>query len=283
MTQLTPYISGFEVKPSRITNTGEVFFTNGSIEVSPNQRQCEAYGYTYDASTGTCRAFTNSQKLSGTFTREDNVIKGQGNSVLGGSKNTFIMGVNNVINGDSQNNIIIGNHNEITSGVNNTFVYGTLASSTVDNSIVLGGNAPTDILGERQVTTLMCGRQTTDGTTVNSFINNVTDNLYTLARNAVIYFQADILAVRIGGDSGSGAVGDFKSWVERGVFVNKSGTMSISRSRTSPASSGTTTGWSPVSTVSGQNYVLTVTGAADMTIEWVASLRFTQIKTNVAL
>ncbi len=281
MASLTPYISGFDVQPSRITNTGEVFFTNGNIEVSPNQRQCEAYGYTYDVATGTCRAFINSQSLNNTFINQDNVIKGQGNRTIVGTRNTYIMGVDNVVNGLSQNNIIIGNKNEITSGVNNTFVYGTLANSTADNSIVLGGNAPADILGERQVTTIMYGKQTTDNSTTNAFLNNVTDSLYAIPENAAMYFQADILAVDTTTE-GAG-LGSFKSWVERGVVINKSGTASISRTRTSPASSGTTTGWSPVSTVSGTNYVLTVKGATGTTVEWVASIRFTQFQSRTAL
>ena len=96
-----------------------------------------------------------------------------------------------------------------------------------------------------------------------------------------MYFQADILA--IDATEGGSYTGSFKSWVERGVVINESGTLSISRTRTSPASSGTTTGWSPVSTVSGTDYVLTVKGATGQTVEWVASIRFTQIKTNVAL
>ena len=281
MAQLIPYKSGFEVQPSRISSIGEVFFTNGSIEVSPNQKQCEAYGYTYDIATGTCRAFKNSQSLNKTFTNLDNVIRGQGNNVIPGTRNTYVMGVNNVVNGDTQNNIIAGNRNEITSGVNNTFVYGTLGNATADNSIVLGGNDQKSILGERQVTTLIYGHTTTDNSTTNAFLNNVTNSLYAIPLNAAMYFQADILAVDAT-ESGS-ATGSFKAWVERGVVINKSGTASISRTRTSPASSGTTTGWSPVSTVSGTNYVLTVKGGTGQTVEWVASIRFTQFQSSTAL
>jgi len=277
----TIYKTGFSVKPSLVGNTGVVTFTDGTNDVIPNQRQCEAYGYYYHPATGTCRAFNYSTTLNtNTQTNEGNVIKGQGNSVIGGTRNTYIMGVDNIVNGSSQNNIIIGNQNEITSGINNTFVYGTLANSTADNSIVLGGNAPADILGERQVTTIMYGKQTTDNSTTNAFLNNVTDSLYAIPENAAMYFQADILAVcTVGGDD----VGSFKSWVERGVVINESGTASITRTRTSPASSGTTTGWSPVSAVTGTDYVLTVKGATGQTVEWVASIRFTQFQSRTAL
>ena len=277
------YKTGFEIKPSRVNNIGEVFFTDGTIEVIPNQKQCEAYGYYFHPATGTCKAFDYSTKLDTSFTNESTVIKGQGNTTADGTNNASIMGVNNIVNGSSNNTIIVGNQSQIESGVSNTSVFGTLGNSTADNSIVLGGNAAADILGERQVSTIMYGLQTTDASTNISFLNNVSGSFYAIPENAAMYFQADILAVRVAGSSGSGAVGDFKSWVERGVVINKSGTASISRTRTSPTSSGTTTGWSPVSTVVGTNYQLTVTGAANMTIEWVASIRFTQIQTSVSL
>jgi len=67
------------------------------------------------------------------------------------------------------------------------------------------------------------------------------------------------------------------------VVINKSGTLSIQRSRTSPASSGSTTGWSPINSVSGTYFLQTVTGKADMTLEWASTIRMTQIKTGVAL
>ena len=43
-----PYIKGFSVKPKRTTEVGNVIFTDGNNEITPNQVQCEAYGYTYD-------------------------------------------------------------------------------------------------------------------------------------------------------------------------------------------------------------------------------------------
>ena len=277
------YKKGFSVKPHVITPDGVVIFTDGTNGLLPNQPQCEAYGYTFDSVTGTCSAFNFVPNLVKNFSNENNKIKGPGNKAELGTNNTYIIGENNTVKGLSRNNIIAGNNNEIENNVNNAFAYGTLGNATSDNSIVLGGNAIGDLLGERQVTTVISGWQTTGTGATNSYLNGVRDSYYAIPTNAALYFQADILALRTAGSSGSGAVGDFKSWVERGVVINKSGTASISRSRTSPASSGTTTSWAPVSTVSGTNYVLTVEGAADMTIEWVASIRFTQIQTNVSL
>ena len=36
------------IRPDVITSNGRVFFTDGTNNnISPNQKQCEAYGYTY--------------------------------------------------------------------------------------------------------------------------------------------------------------------------------------------------------------------------------------------
>jgi len=278
-----PYLKGFEVKPRLISSSGTVIFTDGVILLQPNQSQCEAYGYTYDKASGACIAFPFNPTLNTNISNTNNTIKGPRNVTGTGTNNTQIFGEENNVKGLSRNNIVAGNKNEIVSGVNNAFVYGTLAEARNNNSIVLGGNAAGDILGERQSFTLMYGCQTTNNSTVDSFLNNTTDSYFIPEDNAVYYFQSETLAVRVAGSSGSGAVGDFKSWVERGVVKNAAGTLSIDRSRTSPADSGTTSGWSPINAVSGSNFRQTVKGATNMTIEWVSTIRIMQIKTSVTL
>ena len=278
-----PYLNGYSIKPATINALGEVIFTDGTNAITPNQQQCEAYGYTYNEATGTCNAFRFSTNLQKSLNTENNNIKGANNVVETGTNNTCIMGENNIVKGISRNNIIIGSNNEIANGVDNANVYGTLAQATADNSIVLGGNAGADVLGERQNITLMYGVTTTDNSTVDAYLNNTTNSYFVVPDNAVIYFQSETLAVRVGGSSGSGSVGDFKSWVERGVVKNARGSLSIQRSRTSPASSGTTTGWSPINNVSGTNFRQTCKGATDMNIEWVSTIRITQLQTSVEL
>ena len=279
----TPYLHGYSVKPNVISEVGIVTFTDGTNEITPNQQQCEAYGYTYNEATGTCNAFTFSTQLGKSLRRESNNIQGAENVTGEGTTNTYISGEGNILEGESRNSIIVGSNNQINLGINNANVYGTLGEATTDNSIILGGNNGLDILGERQNVTLMYGKQTTDNSTVDAFLNNTTDSYFVVPENTVVYFQSETIAVRVAGASGSGAVGDFKSWVERGVVKNARGTLSIDRSRTSPADSGTTTGWSPINSVSGTNFLQTVKGATDMTIEWASTIRITQIKTSVEL
>jgi hypothetical protein len=282
ITYSIPYLTGFAVKPLSISGLGVVTFTDGTNEVTPNQLQCEAYGYTYNKAAGTCSIFRFNTNLIRSFNNSNNSTKGSQNVTETGTNNTLIMGESNTVKGFSRNNIVIGSNNEIANGVNNANVFGTFGEATADNSIVLGGNAPTDNLAERQSIHLMYGVQTTDGATVDSYLNNVTDNYFTIPDNTAMYFHADVLAVRVGG-TGTGNAGDFLSWVERGVVINKSGVLSIARERDTIQGSGNHTNWRPTASVDGTNFIIDVRGAADTIIEWCSNIRFTQIKTGVTL
>ena len=277
-----PYLIGFTVKPAAISVLGDVTFTDGTNQVTPNQLQCEAYGYTYNQATGTCSTFRYNTNLNSAVANENNKTFGVGNSTETGTNNTLVMGENNTVRGFSRNSIITGNQNQIANGVNNANVSGTLGEATATNSTVLGGNAGADALGQRQAINLMYGLQTVNGSNTSSFLNNTTDSLFAVPDNTIMYFHADVIAVRVGG-TGTGTVGDYASWVERGVIINKSGVLSINRERDSIKNSGTVSNWQPTGIVSGTNFAMRVRGATNVTIEWASSIKFTQIKAGVTL
>jgi len=277
-----PYITGFIVKPLSVSGIGVVTFTDGTNDIEPNQSQCEAYGYTYNRATGTCSISRYSTNLNTGFANENNKTFGAGNSTETGTNNTIIMGENNTVKGFSRNSIITGNQNEIANGINNANVSGTLGEATADNSKVLGGNAPSDNLGERQSIEVIYGKQTTNGNTTASNLNNISANYFSIPDNTAMYFHADCLAVRVGG-TGTGTAGDYASFVQRGVVINKSGVLSVNSERDNIKSSGTVTLWRTSGNVSGTDFYIGVRGAAGVTIEWVCSIRLTQIKTGVTL
>ena len=155
------FLSGFLVKPSSISLLGRVTYTDGTNTFNPNQLQCEAYGYTYDKVTNTCSAFRYNTNLNRAVANENNKTFGSNNSTQTGTSNTLIMGDSNTVRGFSRNGSIIGNNNVIANGVNNANVSGTLAEATATNSKVLGGNAGTDTLGERQAIQLLYGTDKT--------------------------------------------------------------------------------------------------------------------------
>tara|TARA_R110000850_G_scaffold235195_1_gene360049 strand:+ start:1725 stop:2561 length:837 start_codon:yes stop_codon:yes gene_type:complete len=274
--------TGLAVKPKEVLRSGQVVFTDGTTDVTPNQIDCEAYGYTYNHITQTCEAYSYTMRIQQTLSNETNTIKGSTNTTETGTANTYVIGDSNVVKGEARNNIIVGSNNEIVNGVNNVGVYGTLGQATASNSIVLGGNSGTDILSERQSIQLIYGTQTTQGSTVHSYLNNITDNYFSIPDNCAMYFHADILALRVGG-TGTGNAGDFLSWVERGVVRNASGAIRIERERDTIKGFGNHTNWRPTAVVSGTDFIIDVRGATDTTIEWCSNITFTQIKTGVAL
>ena len=278
-----PYITGFTVKPLTTSGLGIVTFTDGTNDVTPNQFQCEAYGYTYNQALGTCSAFTYNTNLNTGVANENNKTFGVANSTETGTNFTLVMGENNTVKGFSRNNIIVGNQNEIANGVNNANVYGTLGQATADNSIVLGGNASNDNLAERQSIHLMYGKQTTAASQQASNLNNTAGSYFVVPDNTIVYFHATCVGVRVGGTSGSGALGDYHSAIERGVVINKSGTLTIQRERDVIKTSGTTTGWNPTAKISGTDFYIAVKGAANMTVDWVCDIQLTQLTTGVAL
>lgn len=288
MNREIPYLTGFLVKPSKINGEGIVSYTDGTNEITPNQLQCEAYGYTYDKSSGSCMAYRQMSKIPERNQKTNNTIQGNRNQIEIGAQNSYTMGQSNTINRQTKNNILIGQSNEVPVGIENSALFGLGAVATMSNSIVLGGNNETDRAGTRQMWTVMYGCDTTDNSTVDSFPNNGkktgTLNFFQPEFNRAYYFQSETLAIRTGGSSGSGAIGDFKAWVERGVVVcNGVGTLSIDRSRTSPADSGTTSGWSPINAVSGSNFRQTVKGATNMNIRWTTNITFMQVFSGVTI
>ena len=140
-------------------------------------------------------------------------------------------------------------------------------------------------LAPRQSIQLLYSLQSTDDSNQSSFLNGITDSLFAIPENSVMYFHADVVAVRVGGTdtSGGGLPGDYGSWVERGVIINKSGVLSINRERDTIKSSGHTTNWQPTGIVSGTNFAMRVRGHENTIIEWASNITFTEIKTGVAL
>jgi hypothetical protein len=273
------YLPGYTIKPYETTPLGEVFFTDGTNNsIRANQVQCEAYGYTYDAALGTCKAFEYTTKVSKAMSNIDNKINGPGNTTELGSNFIQINGINNTTKGFNDSCFINGSANETGNGVNNATVVGTLAEATATNSIVLGGNAPADTLGERQSITLMFGTTTTDNSTVDSYLNNVLESYFEIPISSIIAFQTQTIAINVGGTAGS--VGDYKAWTEQGAAVSdRAGTVTVDSTRNKMAGSGTV--GTPSVTATGTVFSQKVTGANNRTIEWVTTMRITQLKAGV--
>lgn len=143
--------------------------------------------------------------------------------------------------------------------------------------MVLGGNDSSDALGTRQSIQLIFGGTTDDNSTVPTYLNNDGSSLLAIPEDTAMYFHADVIALRYDG-SGTGSDGDYRGFTENGIIRNLAGSLSISRTRTSIVTSGTTTNWRPTAAVSGTNFVMNVRGATNVDVLWTSNIKFTQIK-----
>ena len=274
-----PYIKGFEVKPTRTTELGDVIFTDGTNEITPNQLQCEAYGYTYDKASGTCSAFRYNTNLNRAFSNLSNFIKGSGNSTQTGTNNTLVMGESNVVAGLSTNNIIIGSNNEISNGVSNASIFGNYGIAERDGEVVIGGGGFSGVgKGYAQSSTITLTGVTRTATPDNLKVNG--DSATTIiARDTIIGsfqgFEANVMGVRTGGSAASGAVDDRIFLRATGIVYKIVADQSVE----TLGSFGTIDGWTAAIVFSGTNDMfLEVTGVADMNISWSATLNIYEIK-----
>ena len=277
------YLTGYTIKPHQVTTLGEVIFTDGTNnDLGANQVTCEAYGYTYDKTSGTCRSFRYNTNLERNIANINNKNNGSRNTTELGSNTIQVNGTNNTTKGFNNNCLINGNNNEIANGVSNAIVFGSNGEATADNSFVLGANPGVPETSTRQKITVLYGTRTSNNSVVDSYLNSITDSYFQIPEDTIVSFRAETVAVRYGG-TGGGSVGDFKAWVERGVVVSKGSVLSMDSGRDVIANVGTTAGWVPAVSVSGSNFLQTVKGANNRDILWATTITFTQIKTGLDL
>jgi hypothetical protein len=272
----TPFLNGYSVKPAFINGVGEVLFTDGTNAVTPNQQQCEAYGYTYDRASGTCKAFTYSASLGKSLNNESNYVRGANNTTETGTNNTHIMGESNTVKGLSRNNIIVGSNNEIANGVNNAVVFGNYGLAQRPGEVVIGGGGFSGTgKGYAQSSYITLTGTTTNATPTSLFING--DSATTIiARdkiNLFTGFEANTVGIRTGGTNPSGAVNDR-------ILIRTTGLVystSVNQSRTILASFGTVSGWDSQIAILGSDMFLQVTGATEMDISWSCTLNLYEV------
>ena len=272
----TKYLPNYAVKPSNITETGVVTFTDGTNEISPNQQQCEAYGYTYNEVTGTCNAFTYSTMLSKNTRNESNTVKGSNNITGVGSNNSLIMGESNTIIGDSKNNIIIGDNNEICYEVNNACVLGNYGIAERSGEIVFGGGGFNGTgKGYAQSSIITLTGTTTDGSATSLFVNGDPNQTAIKRGTGSVYtgFTGNLIGVRTGG-SAAGSEGDRIFWSGSGIIYETT----ANEATPIVTEVGTVTGWGGAIAFSGSDMLFQVTGATDMNISWSCTLNLYEMK-----
>ena len=200
-------LPNFDIRPKSISQDGVVTFTDGTNNVVPNQVQCEAYGYTYDVLTGTCRIFRFKGNIQGNITRETNRIEGNNNILGSQTDSSFISGQDNRINGYSRNNIITGTQNQISSNINNATVLGINGRASRQSEFALGGGLNSINSGaafaDRQMSVIQLSGYTTDNTATSLTVNNQGGNFINVRNNSIIGWEVFLTRLEVGGSSGT--------------------------------------------------------------------------------
>ena len=224
-------IPGYAVKPSYVLPTGQIMFTDGTSTLSPNQVQCEAYGYTYDKAMGICRAFSPNIQIEKNKKNSTNNIQGKENTIEGGTNNTFIMGESNTVKGLSRNNIVGGSKNEIQNYINNAAVFGINGNATRQSEFAIGGGNNKITTGsdtayaDRQVSIVNLSCTTTDNSTTNMTVNNL-GGFINVKNNCILGYELYITRLETGGTSGT--AGNFSYRNQKGVVrINNAYSMTI--------------------------------------------------------
>jgi hypothetical protein len=233
MAKEIPYITGFNVKPKKISSLGVVTFTDGTNDITPNQLQCETYGYTYDIATGTCSAFRYNPNLNINFNNKSNTIRGKQNTTETGTNNTLIMGENNTVKGLSRNNLIVGNLNEISNGLNNSTVLGVNAKTSAQAEFAIGGGKGS-LSDSTDAATFVSRRKTSvielSGVTIDNTATNLTvqggDSFINVENNSIIGYDIYITRLELGGSSGTAGNYSYRN-IRGAVKINQVGVMSF--------------------------------------------------------
>ena len=233
MSKVIPYITGFNVKPKKISSLGVVTFTDGTNDITPNQLQCETYGYTYDIATGTCGAFRYNPNLDINFNNQSSTIRGDQNTTETGTQNTLIMGQDNSVRGLSRNNLIVGNLNEISNGLNNSTVLGVNAKTSAQAEFAIGGGKGS-LSDSTDAATFVSRRKTSvielSGVTIDNTATNLTvqggDSFINVENNSIIGYDIYITRLELGGSSGTAGNYSYRN-IRGAVKINQVGVMSF--------------------------------------------------------
>ena len=208
------YKTGFKIKPYQVTQVGEVIFTDGTTtNLIPNQLQCEAYGYTYDRTSGTCRAFRYTPLLPINTQNINNRLNGPGNSTQTGSNTIQMNGTGNTTRGLNNNCFINGRDNELANNINNATVNGSMGLALRQGEVVLGGGHIQS--GLAQSSKVQLSVKTTGVTGTSLQVQDLTGAFIEMQRDSILGLEIHLTRLETGGTAGT--VGNFHYLVIKGA------------------------------------------------------------------
>lgn len=272
------YKRGFNIKPKEITGIGEVIFTDGTNDVVPNQLSCEAYGYTYNADTGTCVAFEYSTQVQGFFNNVTNNRLGSNNTTEKATNNTLINGTNNLTKGNNNNCLVNGRQHELTNGLNNSAILsGRYGQALNQGEVVISGGGFNEELAMSQMSFVQQSGNTTDATQTSLLVQYLPLTYIQKVKNSVIGFEANVIGVNTG--IGEGSAGQYGYVQVTGAVVFTNGLASTYHQTTTHIVTSGHSGLhltAEMKDVTATSFGIAVTGLAETYIQWTASIKLWQ-------
>jgi len=267
------YKKGYNIKPKEVLRTGEILFTDGTNNVIPNQAACEAYGYTYNAATGTCTAF----KYDSTLDRKFHDIH---NNVSGGvtdnaTQNTILNGQQHITKGNNFNNIINGEKHQIDNTIKNSNILGgSLGRLQNQGEVIMAGGGFGNILGSAQTSFIQQSGNTEDNTETLLYTQYITNKYIEKCANSVIGFEIHIVGVNTG--VGAGTAGDYGYIQVLGAATFTNGLASTYHQHQNYLVNSGTSGLhlnARMKDATATSFGVAVTGVNETYIQWTASIR----------
>jgi len=198
------YLEGYTVKPYNIDMSGEVFFTDGTNnDLMVNQNTCEAYGYTFDSSTGVCRSYRVTENLNFQALNGNNKINGGGNITQVGCNNIQVNGMLNNLEGNNTNCLVNGSANTLGFDVKDATVLGAGANSHTNGELALGGghNDLTGAYADRKMSIVNLSGVSTDGDTYNLTVNGDGRTFINIKNNSIVGFEMYVTRLEVAGSA----------------------------------------------------------------------------------
>lgn len=272
------YKKGYNIKPKQVLKTGEILFTDGTNDVIPNQAACEAYGYTYNAATGTCTAFKYDSTLDRKFNNIHNNVRG--GTTEYGTKNTILNGQQNVTKGNNFNNIINGEKHQIELGAKNTnLLAGSYGNIQNQGEVVIGGGGFGSTLALAQTSFIQQSGNTTDATQTLLYTQYITNKYIEKVPNAVLGFEVHIVGVNTG--VGVGTAGEYGYIQILGAVTFTNGLASTYHQHQNYLVNSGTSGLHLTAVMrdaSATSFGVAVTGLEETYIQWTAEVKLWQNK-----
>jgi len=225
-------LPGQPIQPYSVSASGQVLFTDGTNnDITPNQRICEAYGYTYDSTSGTCVAYSVNVDLPVKYRKSRNFIRG-GNSVSSRTEDSIIIGQENTTN-INRNSLVVGNSHTLESQNNNVSVVGGgSANVSRQGEVAIGGGNPgitdrgTTLTADRQMSLIQLSGITIDNTATKLTAQGDGSGYINVRNNSILGYEIYLTRFELGGTSGTAGNYSFRE-IKGAVQIDNSYNMAF--------------------------------------------------------